>query len=101
MVLLLPIENNYLVILLEIVLSGFLNILLFWIRDVFLIQSAIDMENIVNIDRIADLRKFTQKYSLEKLIDIERDIVKAYQVLAENLNIKLPLLMLKEKITYG
>ncbi len=79
----------------------FLNILFTWIRDASLLKSGVPPEQMVHLDRLGELQQFVKKFPLPQLMDLEEDIVKAYQLLTDNLNIKLPLLMIKEKLSYG
>ena len=75
-----------------------LDILLSWIRDCILFKSGVAAEQLVHHKRLRDLENFTQKRSFENLEDIKEDIVKAYYLLKENLNMKIPLLLIKEKL---
>ena len=76
----------------------FLDVFISWIRDSILLKLEADEEMIIHIDRLTDLRKFSQKYTFEQLNNIYEEVIHMYKQLAENLNLKLPLLMIKEKL---
>ncbi|MBF0522692.1 MAG: hypothetical protein HQL24_06510 [Candidatus Omnitrophica bacterium] len=77
----------------------FLDILLSWIRDALLLKSAMnDEEQLIHLDRSADLKIFSNRYSFEELNDINRQIIEATKLLTENLNVKISLLLLKERL---
>lgn len=82
-------------------LKEFLNILLSWVRDAILIKSGVGHDSVMNVDRIKELRHFQGQYTFEDLKDLEKEVVKTHQLLADNLNIKLPLFIIKEKLTWG
>jgi DNA polymerase-3 subunit delta' len=76
----------------------FLNILFSWIRDVLLLKSGVDDRRLIHRDRREALERFALKYSFEELSDLNRSVVHMYELLAENLNIKLPLMIIGEQI---
>ncbi len=76
----------------------FLDVLAGWVRDAVLIKLHADEDVIFHVDRMAELRTFSQQYSFEQLNDIYEQITNMYKQLAENLNLKLPLLLIKEKL---
>jgi DNA polymerase-3 subunit delta' len=75
-----------------------LDVLLFWFRDLILLKTGIDEEHIVCLDRVDDLHELSQRYSFEQLNDIIGQIINTSQLLGANLNVKIPLALLKEKI---
>jgi len=75
-----------------------LEVLLCWIRDCIMVKSSVKDQSIVHLDRIESLKKFEANYSFEELRDLSEEIINASRLLAENLNIKIPLLIIKEKI---
>ncbi len=75
-----------------------LDVLLGWIRDCLLLKSGISADGLINQKRFRDLDYFVQKRSFKELEAIEADIVKTFYLLKENLNMKIPLLLIKEKL---
>lgn len=75
-----------------------LDILFSWIRDCLLVKVGVEDERLIHLDRIDDLRRFAGRYTFEELKTLNRSIVKMYQLLADNLNIKLPLLIIGEQL---
>ena len=57
-----------------------------------------DEAMMVHADRLNDLKPFSQKYTFEQLNNIYEEVIHMYKQLAENLNLKLPLLIIKEKL---
>ena len=76
----------------------FLDILLSWIRDCLLAKVGVEDERLIHLDRMGDLKQFSARYSFEELKALSRSIVKMHQLLADNLNIKLPLLIIGEQL---
>jgi DNA polymerase-3 subunit delta' len=74
----------------------FIDLLLSWIRDAILIKSQVEDKRIVHLDRLEDLRKFSKLYSFEDLNNIFKAVVNTNKMLAENFNVKIPLLIIKE-----
>ncbi|MBP9855246.1 MAG: hypothetical protein KBD53_10320 [Candidatus Omnitrophica bacterium] len=79
-------------------IKEFLDIMLSWVRDAILIQSGVSQDQLIHLDRAEDLNRFAQKYSFEYLKEIYESIIQAQKLLTENLNIKVPLLIIKEKL---
>jgi len=75
-----------------------LDVLLCWVRDMILMKSGFGPERLVNVDRSKDLNMMQQKFSYEQLGDCLDEIVDASRMLSENLNIKIPIAILKEKL---
>ena len=76
----------------------FLDILLSWTRDCLLAKVGVEDERLIHLDRIADLKQFGARYTFEELKALSQSIVKMHQLLADNLNIKLPLLIIGEQL---
>jgi DNA polymerase-3 subunit delta' len=76
----------------------FLDVLFSWVRDSILIKIGLSEEKIFNCDRLNDLKKFYVKYTFEQLNDIYNEITSMYKQLADNLNVKLSLLLIREKL---
>lgn len=75
-----------------------LDVLLFWFRDLILLKAGIDKEHIVYLDQVDDLYELSKRYSFEQLNDIIDQIINVSELLGANLNVKIPLALLKEKI---
>jgi len=75
-----------------------LDILLSWLRDIMLLKAGACEEHAVHCDRIQDLRKFAKKISFNDLKEIIEEVVKTTKLLNDNLNIKIALNLVKEKI---
>jgi DNA polymerase-3 subunit delta' len=76
----------------------FLDLLLSWLRDTLLIKTNVTDNRLIHLDRIADLEKFSKKYSFEELNSLYQDTVKTLKMLLDNLNVKMPLLIIKEQL---
>ncbi len=75
-----------------------LDILLYWFHDLFLLKAGVEKEYVTHMDRFHDLTKLASRYSLEQLNEIMGTIINALRLLEENLNVKISLTLLKEKI---
>ncbi len=75
----------------------FLDILFGWIRDAILLKAGVSDERLRYQDRLNELNQFVQGYSFEQLNDLKNEIVRAYHLLEENLNLKIPLMIIREK----
>ncbi len=75
-----------------------LDILLSWIRDTSLVKAGVEDARLIHSDRVNDLRKFQKSYTFEELSSINESIVKMCQLLADNLNIKIPLMIIGEQL---
>lgn len=75
-----------------------LEVTLSWVRDCILVKSSVEDERLVHLDRIIQLKQFADKRSFEELSDLSKEIINASRLLAENLNLKIPLLIIKEKL---
>ncbi len=75
-----------------------LTVLLSWFRDLLLLKSGVRQDYLVHLDRYEELLTLEKKYSFAKVNGIIEEIVAALALLGENLNIKIPFILLKEKI---
>ncbi len=75
-----------------------LDVLLYWFRDLILLKSGAGQDRCAHADRICELEKLESRYSFRQLEDIVEGVVDASRLLGENLNIKIPLTLLREKI---
>ncbi len=80
--------------------KGFLDILLSWTRDSLLMKASVEDHRFIHADRLHDLRSFSRRFSFEEMRDIHDEVVKTCQLFTENLNVKIPVLIIKEKIRY-
>jgi len=78
--------------------KAFLDILLSWIRDAFLMKTGVEDGRLIHLDRMDDVSRFQVKYTFEELKNLNESVVKMCQLLADNLNIKLPLLIIGEQL---
>ena len=76
----------------------FLNILFSWMRDAILVKSGIKDGRLIHLDRFDELSLFAREYSFEQLNDLSESVVHMHKLLADNLNIKLPLLIIGEQL---
>ncbi|MCK5259631.1 MAG: AAA family ATPase [Candidatus Omnitrophica bacterium] len=77
---------------------NFLNVLLSWMRDALLAKAGVRDNRLIHIDRIDELNVFARNYTFEELQAINGSVVKMCRLLADNLNIKLPLLIIGEQL---
>jgi len=75
-----------------------LTVLWSWFRDVILLKEGLPDTEVVHVDRLRELRKVASILSYEEINEILQQIIKVYQLLNENLNVKIALILLKEKI---
>ena len=76
----------------------FLDVLLTWIRDVLLVKAGIEDRRLIHLDQLKALKDFHRRFSFEELAALNKEIVNMSKMLAENLNIKIPLLIIKEQL---
>ncbi len=69
-----------------------------WIRDALLMKVSIEDQGLIHLDRINDLFGFIKRYTFEELKELNKSIVKMHILLVDNLNIKLPLLIIGEQL---
>lgn len=75
-----------------------LNVLLAWFRDLILMKVGVEEDRLVNSDRRKDLTRLAGSYTFQQLTDIVNEIVTTLKLLDDNLNVKIPLTILKEEI---
>jgi hypothetical protein len=85
----------------KVTTKEFLDVLLSWMRDSLLLKVGVEEQSLIHFDRIDDLRRFQLKYTFEELSDLNKEIVYMSKMFSENLNIKIPLMIIKEKLVYG
>ncbi len=73
-------------------------VLLSWFRDLLILKSGGGQKQLVHPDRYDELLTLEQKYSFAKVNGIIEEVVHALALLGENLNIKIPFILLREKI---
>jgi DNA polymerase-3 subunit delta' len=79
----------------------FVDVLLSWIHDSLLIKVGLKETHVINRDRFPELQRFQSRYAFDELCDLNRETVRMAKLLSENLNIKIPLMIIKEKLVYG
>ncbi len=79
----------------------FLNILMHWFRDMLVLKTGDYSASLINLDRKNDLSVQKDRYSFEDIIAGLKDIIKANVLLEQNLNLKITLPLLKEKLCKG
>lgn len=75
-----------------------LDVLLMWLRDLLVLKAKGSETHLVHADRLKDLKKYEARYSFEEMTDLTQEIVKSAALLAENLNVKIALSLLKENL---
>jgi len=75
-----------------------LKVLLTFFRDLVLLKSGLSETNVVNRDRLRDLRSLAQQFSFDDLNRIVSQIVKTVQLFKDNLNVKMSLSVIKELV---
>ncbi|HOW35133.1 MAG TPA: DNA polymerase III subunit delta' [Candidatus Omnitrophota bacterium] len=78
-----------------------LKVLLTWFRDLMFLKLNVDRVRVVHRDRLNDLQKLQSRYSFEELEGIVREIMETSKLLEENLNIKVALTLVKERLWRG
>lgn len=76
----------------------FLDVILSWIRDAMLIKCEVNDQRVIHLDRRLELENFSEKFLFEELNEMYEQVIETLKLLSENLNIKMSLLILKEKI---
>ncbi len=79
----------------------FLDILLSWVHDAFLLKLGVSKERITHIDRLKELENFQRVFSLEQLDALYQQVIQAKKTFEENLNVKMSLLIIKEMLSHG
>ena len=75
-----------------------LDVVLLWLRDLLVLKTKGSQTRLVHADRLKDLKKQEARYSFEELSELTQEIVKAAALLQENLNVKVALSLMKEKL---
>jgi DNA polymerase-3 subunit delta' len=75
-----------------------LDVLMTWVRDAMLVKSGVSDERLIHRDRINDLKRFSRQFPFGELVELKKEIVNMYYMLSENLNIKIPLFIIKERL---
>ena len=78
-----------------------LQVLLTWFRDLMLVKLTIEDAKLIHLDRIEDLKKIEPEFSFDQIRQVIAELVDAMKLLEENLNIKLPVTLIKERIFRG
>lgn len=76
----------------------FLDILLSWVRDCFLLKLGVGVESLIHRGRVGELRHFQKRYSFQELELLRDEIVKTHRMLVDNLNVKIPLSIIGEML---
>jgi len=75
-----------------------LEVLINWFRDILLVKVGFDSTNLINSDRIKDLNNLKMEYSFDELFEIVESLIEINKLLQVNINIKIALAQVKEKI---
>ncbi len=76
----------------------FLDILLIWVRDCLLIKMGVAESRLAHSDRLDDLKNFQRRFTFEQLEKLYEEVVQTFRLLADNLNVKIPLLIIGEML---
>jgi DNA polymerase-3 subunit delta' len=75
-----------------------LDVLYYWFRDVLFIQCGVGEEALIHADRRQDIKALSVQYSFGQVQDIMDAIVNTMKQLGENLSVRVPLMIVREKI---
>lgn len=75
-----------------------IDVLFYWFRDLVLLKAGMGQPDVVHGDRWQDLQELSSRVSYEQLKDCLGQTVMACRMFGDNLNVKIPLALLKEKI---
>ena len=75
-----------------------LEVLIFCFKDMLLLKTGVSPQQLTNNDRREELTTYSARYSTEQLRDVLKAVVNAKKTLDAGLSIKIPLMLLKEKI---
>ena len=78
-----------------------LRVVLSWFRDLLILKSCGKPKQLMHPDRYDELLTLEKKYSFAKINGVIDQVVDALALLDENLNIKIPFILLREKIWAG
>jgi hypothetical protein len=70
------------------------------VRDALLLKSGAESGRLINRDRTAELTALARSVPAERWHVLLRDITEAMRLLEENLNIKIPLILIQERIQW-
>ncbi len=73
-----------------------LHVLLSWFRDILLLCFGMPKDDIIHYDRREELSKLLSRYTVKQIEKIIRELTETLRLLDENLNVKLPLTLLRE-----
>ncbi|MBI5150273.1 MAG: hypothetical protein HZA28_05845, partial [Candidatus Omnitrophica bacterium] len=76
----------------------FLDVLLSWVRDCLLVKAGAQDNRLVNADRVRDIRGFARRFSFADLAALHAELVHTCRLLLENLNVKIPLMIVGERL---
>ncbi len=76
----------------------FLDILLSWVRDCLLIKSGVEEIRLIHADHIREIQVFQQRFSFKELVNLYEEIVQTCRLCVENLNVKIPLMLIAQMI---
>ncbi|MFT5169488.1 MAG: DNA polymerase-3 subunit delta' [Candidatus Omnitrophota bacterium] len=76
----------------------FLEVLLSWTRDAIVLKAGVSNTKIIHFDRSDEVDRFQQIFELDDLYQLEEEIVEMFKMLVENFNIKIPLMIIKERL---
>lgn len=82
-------------------IKEFLEVIFSWVRDAVLVKVGVEDGRLIHRDRLNELKSFQQGFTFEELERLKEEIVHTFKLLAENLNVKMPLLIIKERLQYG
>ena len=74
----------------------FLDVLLGWVRDAMLLKCRVDEIRLMHADRAEEVEDFANQFDFPSLVLVHKQILKTYQLLNDNLNIKMSLLIIGE-----
>ena len=74
-----------------------LDILLSWLRDSMLIKAGVEDRRLIHVDRLKELRSFQSRFHFQELKILYEEVVRATQLLTDNLNVRMTLTIIKEK----
>jgi DNA polymerase-3 subunit delta' len=79
-------------------IEGILEILIDWFRDILLVKVGLGSMDLINADRLNDIISLSRAYSFKDLFGIIEHMIKINRLLSSNVNIKIAMIGVKEKI---
>lgn len=76
----------------------FLDIVLSWMRDCLLLKAGVPAERLIHADRISEIRDFQRRFSFKELAGLYAQAVETCRLLGENLNVRIPLMIMRESL---